>query len=341
MRIRITKKTRRILLLYLAVLVALYIVVFQMPKVSDKFETTQVLENGTLEVSCSAEGYIIKDEAVCVASKTGVIHYNMEDGTVVKKGTKIESIDDTATDKEKEHKVKGKYQDYLDKLQGYDMLQATSVAPISGVFSLSMDGNEKYLCSANLDKIKKEKVEELDFKEIDLNREKVNEGEPIYKISNDDAWYIISWVEKADARKYEEGEKVRITIGDTALDAKVRTIKRDGEFVRMVFYLNCYYEDFCSARKVDMTVVQSNTMGLIVDNECIIEKNGQKGVYVKTKDGDTYFRPIKVKITDGKQSVIYESIYVNEKYEQVETVRVYQEVLRDPQEALEKDLADD
>ena len=109
----------------------------------------------------------------------------------------------------------------------------------------------------------------------------------------------------------------------------------------MVFYLNCYYEDFCSARKVDMNVVQSNTMGLIVDNECIIEKDGQKGVYVKTKDGDTYFRPVKVKITDGKQSVIYESIYVNEKYEQVETVRVYQELLRDPQEALEKDLADD
>ena len=109
----------------------------------------------------------------------------------------------------------------------------------------------------------------------------------------------------------------------------------------MVFYLNVYYEDFCSARKVDMTVVQSNTMGVIVDNECIVEKNGQQGVYVKTKDGDTYFRPIKVKITDGKQSVIYESIYVNDKYEQVETVRVYQEVLRHPQEALEEDLADE
>ena len=84
-----------------------------------------------------------------------------------------------------------------------------------------------------------------------------------------------------------------------------------------------------------------DTMGLIVDNECIIKKNGQEGVYVRNKDGDTYFRPIKVKITDGKQSVIYESIYINDKYEQVETVRVYQEVLRNPQEALEKDLADD
>ena len=110
----------------------------------------------------------------------------------------------------------------------------------------------------------------------------------------------------------------------------MKTIKREGDFYKMIFYLNVYYEDFCSARKVNMTVVQSNTMGLIVDNECIIEKDGQEGVYVKTKDGDTYFRPIKVKITDGKQSVIYESIYVNDKYEQVETVRVYQEVLRNP-----------
>ncbi|MCR5033879.1 MAG: HlyD family efflux transporter periplasmic adaptor subunit [Clostridia bacterium] len=339
MKIRISKKTRRILVLYLAVLVLLYIVIFQMPKMSDKFETTQVLENGTLEVSCEAEGYIVKDEAICVCSKTGTISYRVEDGTVVKKETKIESIEET--DSEKESEIKGKYQKLLDQLKGYDLLMQSSTAPISGVFSMSMDGNEKYFRIDNLDKIKKETVEDLSMKQVDLQREKVNQGEPVFKISNDDAWYIVTWVEKADARKYEEGEKVRITIGDSTLDAKVRTIKRDGEFFKMVFYLNVYYEDFCSARKVDMTVVQSNTMGVIVDNECIIEKHGQKGVYVKTKDGDTYFRPIKVKITDGKQSVIYESIYVNDKYEQVETVRVYQEVLRHPQEALEEDLADE
>ena len=341
MKIRITKKTRRILLLYLAALVALYIVVFQMPKMSDKFETTQVLENGTLEVSCGVEGYIVKDEAICLCGKTGVIDYKVADGTVVKKGTKIESIDDSDTNKDKEHKVKGKYQDYLDRLKGYDLLLESSVAPISGVFSMTMDGNEKALCIANLDKIRKEDAESLDLKELNLEREKVNEGEPVFKISSDDAWYIICWVEKADAKKYEEGEKVRITIDESTLDAHVRTIKREGDFYKMIFYLNVYYEDFCSARKVAMTVVQSNTMGLIVDNECIIEKDGQKGVYVRDKDGDTYFRPIKVKITDGKQSVIYESIYINDKYEQVETVRVYQEVLRHPEEALEKDLADE
>ena len=124
------------------------------------------------------------------------------------------------------------------------------------------------------------------------------------------------------------------------MDARVYSINKEGEFYKVVFSLNVYYEQFCSARQVSMSVVQSNTVGLIVDNECIIEKEGVKGVYVKTKDGDTYFKPIKIKITDGEQSVIYESIFVNDDYEQVETVRVYQEVLRNPQEALEKDMAE-
>ncbi len=345
MNIRISKKTRRLLILYLAVLVALYIVVFQMPKVSEKFETTQVLENGTLEVSCEATGYIIKDEAVCTANETGTLEYKWDDGTVVKKGSKIVSIKEPESEKDKEKakdaQVRGKYKDYLESLKDYDLLKETKKAPVSGVFSLSIDGGEKYFSIDNMDKVKKEEADEHVLGELDLKREEVRTGEPMFKISNDDVWYILCWVSKADARKYEEGEKVRIAIGDSTMDAKVHQIRKEGEEYRMVFYLNVYYKDFCSARKVDVNVVQSNTMGLIVDNECIVKKDGQEGVYVKTKDGDTYFRPIKVKITDGEQSVLYESIYVNDKYEQVETVRVYQEVLRHPQEALEEDMAND
>lgn len=340
MKIRITKKTRRILILYLAVLVLLYIVVFQMPKVSDKFETTQVLENGTLEVSCETTGYVVKDEAVCLAENKGTMEYKVEDGTVVKKGTSIVSITEPE-DGNKESNIRGKYEEYLELLNGYDLVTETSKAPISGVLSMSIDGCEKYFCSSNIENITKEEAESFSPNQMDLSREKVNKGEPIFKISDDDNWYILCWISKEDVSKYEEGQKVRVTIGEETLDARVESIKQEGELFKVVIYLNVYYEDFTSAREVDITVVQSNTVGLIVDNECIIEKDGQPGVYVKTKDGDTYFRPIKVKITDGNQSVIYESIYVNDKYEQVETVRVYQEVLRDPQAALEKELEEE
>lgn len=343
MKIRISKKTRTLLIIYLAVLVALYIVVFQMPKVSEKFETTQVLENGTLEVSCETSGYIIKNEAVCTANQTGTIEYKWDDGTIVKKKSKLAKIKEPESEKDKEKakdaQVRGKYKDYLEALKGYDLLKETKKAPVSGVFSLSIDGGEKYFSIGNMDKIKKEEAADHILGELDLKREDVRAGEPIMKVSNDDVWYILCWVEKADARKYEVGEKVRIAIGDSTMDAKVHKIEKDGEEYRMVFYLNVYYKDFASARQVDLNVVESNTVGLIVDNECIVKKDGQEGVYVRNKDGDTYFKPIKVKITDGKQSVIYESIYVNDKYEQVETVRVYQEVLRHPQEALEEDMA--
>lgn len=338
MRIKISSKTRRVIIIYLLLLVILYIAIFQIPKLTDAFKTTQVLENGTIEVSCETTGYIVKDEAVCTAGETGELKYLINDGTVVKKGTKSAAIE--AADKEKAEKasIKKKYKEYLQRLNKYDMLVESTSAPISGVFSTSIDGYEKYFRIDNLDRISKEKTEELTLSQLDLDRKSVNKGEPVFKISSDDNWYIVCWVEKGDAEKYEKDNKVRITIDDSTLDARVYSIKREGEFYKMVFYLNVYYEDFCAARKLDMTVVQSNTEGLIVDNECIVKKNGVEGVYVKTKDGDTYFRPVKIKTTDGKRSVIYESVFINDEYEQVETVSVYQEVLRNPQEALEEDL---
>ncbi|MDO4176084.1 MAG: HlyD family efflux transporter periplasmic adaptor subunit [Bacillota bacterium] len=341
MKIRISKKTKRILVIYLAIVVILYIVVFQIPKVTDKFETTQVLENGTLEVSCEAEGYIIKDEAVCTAGATGTIEYKLNDGTVVKKGTDIADIDAIEEEKGKEKEPAHKYGDYLDRLKKFDLLVESYDSPISGVVSYSIDGYEKYFRIDNLGKIRKEKAEDTSPKQLDLDRTDVVKGEPIFKISSDDNWYIVCWLEKSDAEKFEPDQKVKIELDDATLDARVFSVDKEGDFFRVSFFLNVYYENFCSARVVDMSIVQSNTTGLIVNNECLIKKNGVLGVYVKTKDGDTYFKPVKVKITDGEQSVLYESIFINDKYEQVETVSAYQEVLKNPQDALEQDLKND
>lgn len=335
MKIKITKKTRRIIAIYLAVLVILYLAAFQIPGMTTLFETTQVLENGTLEVSCEATGYVVKDEAVCTAPATGEISYTTESGTVVKKGTPIVRIEESG---EKDKEAAGNYRDYLDRLKNYPLLTEGSDAPISGVFSTEIDGYEKYFSIDNLDKIKKEKTEELSLGKLELDRKNAVKGEPVFKISSDDKWYVVCWLEKGDADKYSEGEEVRLTSGENTLDAKVDSKKKEGEFVKVVLYLNVYYEDFSRAREMEITIVQSNTTGLIVDNECIIKKDGQQGVYVRTKDGDTYFKPIKVKISNGEQSVIYDSIFVNDKYEQVETVTVYQEVLRHPEEALEEDM---
>lgn len=341
MKIKISKKTKRIIIAYLAALVILYIVVFVIPKITDAFDTTQTLENGNLEVSCETTGYFVKDEAICTATDTGQITYSLSSDTVVKKGSGISSIEPADKGTRSKADIGGKYRKYLQGLKKFDLLQESNSAPISGVFSTVMDGQEKYFSIANLDNIKKEKTEDKNLSQLELNRTDVVKGEPVFKISNDDVWYLVCWIEKPDAKKFEVNSKVRIQLPDSTVDAIVYSSKNEEKFVKLVFSSNAYYKEFATARKVEMTVVSSNTEGLIVDNQCIITKDGVQGVYVKTKDDDVYFVPIKVKISNDEQSVIYESIFVNDKYEQVKTVSVYQEVLKKPKDALEEDMKKD
>ena len=87
-----------------------------------------------------------------------------------------------------------------------------------------------------------------------------------------------------------------------------------------------------------MTVVASDSSGLLVTNKAIIKKHGKKGVYVKNKNGKYIFRQIKVIATDGKESVLKDAAFTTEDGQQITTVNVYDEVLRHPKSALENDL---
>lgn len=334
MKIKISKKNRRLAVIYLALLVILYLVIYVVPKVTTIFETTQVLETGTLTVSCDGTGYIVKDETITTADGTGELVQSVFEGTVVKKGTKIVSIDN----KDSDSGIRSKYKPFLKKLRNYAGVKPGSDAPISGVCSYSMDGNEKYFAIDNLDRIKKDKVESLDYDTLDLKRNSAKKGEPVFKISRDDNWYVVFWFEKEQAKEYEDGMDAILNFPDGSVPAKVFAVHKDDSLYKVIFYVNSYYESFASTRKADITIVKSNNTGLIIDNDCIVDKKGVTGVYVKDKDGDYQFKPIKVKASDGKQSVVYDATFTNENYELVETVNVYDEVLRDPKSALEKDL---
>ena len=317
MKIKIRTKTKRILLIYLGLLLALYLIIYALPKVTDIFETTQILSPGTLTVSCEATGYVIKDEALYRATQTGSIEYLLEEGTVVKKGAD------------------------LVKITGEGSEAATGEAPVSGVYSLHMDGGEELFNTSNLDKITKDRAEDAHIKDVKLEKKKVEAGDPVFKVSNDDNWYIVCWMDPKDTESYYEGLRVKLELPGDQVSAKVISIKEEDGYSRVVFYLNAYYSDFATIRVADMNIVISNNSGLIVDNECLIEREGVLGVYVLNKNKDYVFKPVKVKATDGKQSAIAESTFPNEKYEQVITVNVYDEVLRNPQSALEKESEDD
>lgn len=335
MKTKLTKKTKRAIFIYIIVLLILYMVVEILPRVTDIFETTQVLEPGTLTLSYETTGYFIKNESIGVADETGDIQYLVSSGTAVKKGHEVVSVEPAG----KSGKNQMRFTEYMDKLKGYEGLSAEYTAPISGVFSLTMDGYEDYFTPENMEKIKKETVEGLSYKSANLERNSVISGEPIFKVSGDDAWYILCWMDGDNVENYPEGNEVILKLPDGDVEADVYKVKKEKkDEYRVIFHLDVYYESFAESRAEDMTVVASDNYGLIVDNGAIVEKDGSKGVYVKNKNGKYIFKKIKVISTDGEESVIEDASFTDENGNQVTTVDVYDEVLKHPENVLEKDL---
>lgn len=333
MKIKLKNKTKRAICIYVIVLLLLYIVVEILPSVTDIFETTQILEPGNLTLSYETTGYFIKEEAVGIAAESGSIAYLVEEKTAVKKGYPVVSVEPS----ESTSRENPRYTEYTDKLKGFEGLSTDYNAPISGIFSLYIDGYEDYFTFANMEKVKRSTVESLSYKTVDTERSSVLEGEPVYKISGDDNWYILCWVDEETASGYEEGRKVELQLPEGNVEADIYKIKEEKDGFRVIFHLDVYYEAFAESRAEEMTIVTSDNDGLIVDNKCIIEKDGKKGVYVRNKNGEYEFKQIKVISSNGEESVIEDATFIDEEGNQVYTVDVYDEVLKHPQSALEED----
>ncbi|MDO4746180.1 MAG: HlyD family efflux transporter periplasmic adaptor subunit [Bacillota bacterium] len=336
MKNKLTKKTKKAICIYIAALLILYVVVEILPRVTDIFETTQVLEPGNLKLSYETKGYLIKEESVGIAYETGQIEYLTEVGAAIKRGHPLVAVE---ADKDPGDKTP-RYEDYTERLAGYDGLYSDYSAPISGVFSLTIDGYEDYFIPENMHTMKRHTVEHIGLKPAELERKSVIRGEPIYKVTWDDYWYVLCWVEKETAETYTEGKSVILELPEGEVNARIHSIEKEenSDDYRVIFYLNVYYEALAESRAEDISIVTSDNEGLLIDNKCIIEKNGQTGVYVVNKNGDYVFTRIKVIAYDDKHSVIEDVTFYDEEGNQVYTVDVYDEVLKNPKGALEKDL---
>jgi hypothetical protein len=97
---KLTKKTKKAITIYVMVLLILFVIVEILPKVTDVFDTTQVLEPGNLVISYDTEGYLIKDESISIAAQNGKVKYLEEEGVAVKKGHPIVKVEEDKKDSE-------------------------------------------------------------------------------------------------------------------------------------------------------------------------------------------------------------------------------------------------
>lgn len=318
-----SKKKLRLILPLLIIVIALCVIIYVLPKVSDSMTKTVIAEYGTIEKTDEMTCYFVRDERVYAPKESGEIDYLIDEGTKVRKGTKIADI------KQSEAGEKG-YSEEIEKL-GEKLKETSSCkAKINGVVSYKIDGNEAIMSTSRIKSIGYNDVKNMENSFEDLSRNQVVAGEPIYKIYKNEKWYILFWTDKKTAENYTKGMSVRIRLPEGDVRAVVAGKKKQGDLYRVKLRSNRYYEGLSDTRVADATVVTASCSGLIIENSCICEEEGQKGVMVRSKTGEYVFTPINILLADEKQSVVSSDKYYDEEGNEHFTINIYDEMLRNP-----------
>lgn len=313
--------------LFLIALVALYVVIEIIPMLSGALTGTETLEYGDLRVSESVEVYLVRSETVYGAPTDGRVDYKASEGDLVKRGSAVVAFDASPGDGSED----SDYRKYMDLLGDSLVSGDPDAARIRGVFSTYIDGYETMFSPTSMESLTYDKVRDLSIKGTDVARKKALDGEPLYKISDNSSWYLVFWTDKASAGRYETGAKATAILPEGQVLFTVYGLAEDGERLRVILRSNRYYAGFSGKRILEGEIVTVDQRGLLVGNSCLTTKDGVVGVYVKDTIGEFHFKPVRTIATDGRKTLVLEGIYYDENGQPVETVNVYDEVLKKPE----------
>ena len=201
-----------------------------------------------------------------------------------------------------------------------------------GILTYHADGNESRITPENMEKKDKAFFQKLkNSSDLELDNDIIAVTDPVFKIVDRAEWYIVCYIPREHESRYAVGSSVRVLINDEkTITGTVQSITDERRAKRLTIKTNNWYEHFATLRRADIEVITSDVMGLIISNTSIVERKGQKGVYVRQKTGKYKFVPINIIATDGTDSAISPSQYRNAEGDTVTTVRSYDDILRRP-----------
>ncbi|MCH4006145.1 MAG: hypothetical protein LKG42_07920 [Eubacterium sp.] len=313
-----------VLLVWIFLFILLCVIVYAIPSLTGALRSTYTVKYGSLKVEDSGTGYLVRNERVYRAESGGTVNRYISDGSLVRKGVRVLEVNGSSSGEHSEQ-----FKELMHRLNGRGVF-STYKTKDEGVVSYSADGYEYRLTPDNMADKSKSWYESLtnDYV-VSLKRSKVKKNEPVFKVADRSKWYIVMFVDSSHAKRYTAGEQLKIRIDKRkSIYGDVQSVKKTGGSVRLIISTDYYYDRFASERTAQVTVTMSETDGLIIPNESIVKKKGTKGVYVRQKAGKYEFTPINVLATDGTQSAVSQSSFVDKNGKLVDTVENYDTILR-------------
>lgn len=326
------KKNRKPIYVFVLALIVLYIAIYVIPKATGLFDTTEVVEAGTLQVTEETTCYFVRNETVYEAGEAGSLDYKVREGVHIRKGTTVLKLTEGGggDSSKKNSKEDSEYKDVIKQLGDHVVQTVSCEAQSSGVLSYYADGYENFFSPDTMDQLRYKNVKDLQIEAKALKRETTLQTEPLFKICDNENWYLLCWVEAASIARYEVGNDVTVQLPDGDVTATVQDITEDGEQWKLTLRSNQYYASFAKSRIEEARLVSQEYDGLIVENGAITTRDGETGVMVRQTNGDFAFTRIQVIASDGEYSVLEDGSFTDEDGNTVDTINVYDEILKRP-----------
>lgn len=322
------RKRGGFIILYLIIVAAVAVLAYGLPKALGVFDRTMQAEYGTLSETIEADCFVIRDETVYSAGSSGKAKYIQKEGEKIRKGTRVIKLDETGSSGD----GSGEYDD-LRELLGNTMKSTDDYkTKKTGILSFNADGYESKLNPAKISKLKLTDMKAVagDPKLYKLDSDKITKGDPVFKICRNNFWYILVWAPQKDISVINEGGNVDVELSGGTVHTILESAKKEGENYKLVLRTNRYYKEFATVRHEVASVTTASYDGAVIDKSCITEKDGVTGVYVISKSKKEVFKPVQVLLTTEDKAVVTEGKYYDKKGQEVNTVRVYDEVIKTP-----------
>ena len=328
------RKKKNPFIILILMIAVLYIVTEIAPDVVERTVSTVIVEHEKLVVEESVDCYALRSETVYSAPSNGNVEYLIDNDELVKVGAQVVDFDATSDDNSQ---ASEKFEELINRADSPD-LENIENAPRKGIFTTYLDGNEKYFTLKNYKKITEEDAKNRKDNTIDVKEKKVGNRQPLYKITDQSAIHLMCWIESGSVSRYREGDIVEVEFDEkTIVKFTITSIDQEGSKWKMLLETNRYFKEFADFRMKNVKIISSDVEGLKIPNSALTTKGDVVGVMVGDKSGEFNFIPVKIITSDGKHSIIKGNIYYDEDGKLVNTVRIYDEILRKPKVVDEKE----
>lgn len=217
----------------------------------------------------------------------------------------------------------------------------------SGILSYNIDGYEQVLLPNEFENYTYHNLD-LDELKGKNNSKKDNKDYNGVKIINNLEWYIAIKIEdKNSISQYEVNDNLTVELleEETEITGQIVSVNNTDKHSVILVKFNSKLHDFYNIRFPELNIVKSKQEGYKIPNKSLVDRDGEKGVYIKDFSGIIKFRPVSIigeiedyTFVDKGDSNGYINIETQD--EKVKTISLYDEFFLNPKRVKEGDILD-